>query len=287
MVATHLAVERADQRAVGAQEPDQRVLHRGHHGPGETTGEAGPQFLGQLGARCEPAAAGSARSTTEVPGGQGRSGERRTWWRSRRLTRLRTTALPTALLTTKPTRGGRLDVPSVWRCTTSVRAPARRPERTVRGEGRGIGQSMSGGEHRGGPALRPRGSCGPCGGGRRGSRGRHGCASAGGTRASCDDDGCSAGTYACSRDLLFRLGSAAWSGGDRIASFCRARRPEASGDGPCMDRPTVRGARRTGSNRGARARRHPPVENRPARSASACRPRHAEVPCEQPRSTCG
>jgi hypothetical protein len=47
--------------------------------------------------------------------------------------------------------------------------------------------------------LRQRGCCGPCGDGRTGSRDPHGCASAGGTRAPCDGDGCSAGTYACSR----------------------------------------------------------------------------------------
>jgi hypothetical protein len=40
---------------------------------------------------------------------------------------------------------------------------------------------------------------GPCGDGRRGSRGRRGCACAAGSRASWPGDGCSAGTYACSR----------------------------------------------------------------------------------------
>ena len=47
--------------------------------------------------------------------------------------------------------------------------------------------------------LRQRGCCGPCDDGRTGWRDPHGCASAGGTRAPCDGDGCSAGTYACSR----------------------------------------------------------------------------------------
>ncbi len=44
--------------------------------------------------------------------------------------------------------------------------------------------------------------CGPCGGGTPEWRGRRGCASAGGNRAPCAGDGCSAGTYACSRDAL-------------------------------------------------------------------------------------
>lgn len=47
-------------------------------------------------------------------------------------------------------------------------------------------------------SLRQRGCCGPCGDGRTGSRDRRGCASGDGSRAPCDDDGCSAGTYACS-----------------------------------------------------------------------------------------
>ncbi len=59
------------------------------------------------------AAAGFARTTTSVP-----LGRRLTRWciraRSRRLVRLRTTAEPTALETTKPTRGGRPARVSVW-----------------------------------------------------------------------------------------------------------------------------------------------------------------------------
>ena len=48
-------------------------------------------------------------------------------------------------------------------------------------------------------SVRRPGGCGPCGDATPGWRGRRGCASADGNRASCDDDGCSAGTYACSR----------------------------------------------------------------------------------------
>src|SRR4051812_43025912 len=48
------------------------------------------------------AEAGSARTTSEVPAGN-TANRSRTTWRNLRLTRWRTTELPTALLTTKPT----------------------------------------------------------------------------------------------------------------------------------------------------------------------------------------
>jgi hypothetical protein len=54
-------------------------------------------------------------------------------------------------------------------------------------------------------AVRRPGSCGPCGDGSTGWRDRHGSACAGGSRAPCDGDGCSAGTYACSRLFLRRF----------------------------------------------------------------------------------
>src|SRR5918999_1771123 len=47
-------------------------------------------------------------------------------------------------------------------------------------------------------AVRPRRGYGPCGAARTGSPGRPGCACAAGSRASCDDDGCSADMCACS-----------------------------------------------------------------------------------------
>ncbi len=52
--------------------------------------------------------------------------------------------------------------------------------------------------------------CGPCDGATPEWRDRRGCASADGNRASCGDDGCSAGTYACSR-----VGSPGVGGGSR------------------------------------------------------------------------
>jgi hypothetical protein len=62
-------------------------------------------------------------------------------------------------------------------------------------------------QHRSGRTIRPRCSCDPCGGATRESRGPHGCASAGGSRAPCGGDGCSAGTCACSRACLRCVGS--------------------------------------------------------------------------------
>jgi len=120
---------------------------------------------------------------------------------------LRTTALPTARLTTKPTRAGRAGQAGTARCTTRVRLPARRPDRTAvwkdapsvsRSAADSTTRTWCGPE----PAVRLPGSCGPCGGAKTGSRGRHGCACADGTRAPCDGGGCSAGTYACSRVSL-------------------------------------------------------------------------------------
>ena len=86
------------------------------------------------------AAPGSARTTTEVPGGSpgSRSLIR---WRRRRRTLLRSTALPTVLGTTKPARAGRSAPPvgagaasvafgaSTW--TTTTPRPALRPARIV------------------------------------------------------------------------------------------------------------------------------------------------------------
>ena len=66
--------------------------------------------------------------------------------------------------------------------------------------GQPVGRRQHGGGGR--PTLRRPGSCGPCGGARTRWRGRRGYACAGGTRAPCDGDGCSAGTYACSRRSL-------------------------------------------------------------------------------------
>ena len=81
-----------------------------------------------------PAAAGCARNTSKLPPGSAATRPRISS-RSRRFTRLRTTAEPTARLTTKPTFGlvSSGTAPAVSnRCPDRVAPPARRPERIVR-----------------------------------------------------------------------------------------------------------------------------------------------------------
>ncbi len=131
----------------------------------------------------------------------------RTRWRSRLFTRLRVTAGPTDRATTKPIR--RSCSPSTRaRWTTRRGPPARRPRRTaVANPAASVRRWPRGSTpNRLIRRLRRPGGCDPCAGARRGCCARHGCASAVGSRASCDDAGCSAGTYACSRGLR------SWSG---------------------------------------------------------------------------
>ena len=79
-------------------------------------------------ARVPAQPAGSARITsTQEPGSD--VSRSRARWRSLRFTRLRATAFPTALLTTNPTCASPSSIR--WRCTTSVRDPAREPDRTA------------------------------------------------------------------------------------------------------------------------------------------------------------
>ncbi len=76
------------------------------------------------------AAGGLARNTTRLP----RGSECRypaTRWRSRRRTRFRTTAGPTARLTMNPTRAGSSDSGRTTRWPTTHARPARRPRRTA------------------------------------------------------------------------------------------------------------------------------------------------------------
>ena len=81
------------------------------------------------------AAAGCARNTSKQPPGS-EATRPRISSRSRRFTRLRTTAEPTARLTTKPTFGlassGTRPVADSSRCPERVAPPARRPERITR-----------------------------------------------------------------------------------------------------------------------------------------------------------
>lgn len=128
-----------------------------------------------------------------APGSVGSSSAARC--RNRRFTRLRTTAFPTALDTTKPTRVE--PVPQrPW--TTRVGLPARTPCRTVARNSSLDLMRVAAGNTRREAVSRPA-WCGPCDDVRPGSNGSHGSAYADGSRGCGYADGCSAGRYACSQ----------------------------------------------------------------------------------------
>ena len=158
------------------------------------------------------AAAGSARTTSAARPGSPSSAARcsRVRCRSRLFTRLRVAALPTALLTVNPTCvRRRLRRPGPPRGgPRGSREPARRPWRTVRrkpsavvrrwtAESNGVCRELWPSDGQALAALAATAATG--------WRDRHGSACAGGSRAPCDGDGCSAGTYACSRLFLRRF----------------------------------------------------------------------------------
>ncbi len=119
VVAADLAVERTDHRPIGAQQADQQVGHdvrpwrprHAHTDPGRRPAPA----------NWPAPAAGSARTTRMVASGAagGPRAGRRPGDAGDVSTRLRTTALPTALLTTKPARA--------WSCADPSSAAVRSP----------------------------------------------------------------------------------------------------------------------------------------------------------------
>ena len=136
------------------------------------------------------AAAGRARTTTPVPAGS--AGRRSAMIdRSRRLIRLRVTAPPTARETAKPAM--LLALPVCARYTTTDWVPALPPRRMT--------TRKSSERRRRWPAAstRPTNRRDPCGGVPSRWRVLHGCACAGGSRASWHAYGCSAEKSACSR----------------------------------------------------------------------------------------
>ncbi len=159
------------------------------------------------------AAAGKARITRSVPAGRPAS-RGRTRGRSRRMTRCRTTELPTLVETTKPARAGAVDdrsaadepaCPGRSRCRTRCWVPARCPYRTTAAksrERRNFDPAGSTGTSLPTRRLRPTVRCDPCAGGRPEWHARRGCASATGNRASWRGGDCSAGRCACSRGYL-------------------------------------------------------------------------------------
>jgi len=199
MVAAHLSVQRTDGEPIGLEKPDQGVFEGGSHRAPHRLSAASRSSASED--EGDPALDGKARTTTFVPSGN-KATLSRMRCRNCRLTRLRSTAEPTDLLTTKPTDVG----PSAFgtTCVTRVGCTPLAPRRIVRRNSsllrmRSLRASMS---------LRQTAWRGPCGGGPRGSRGRRGCACGGGSRASWSDDDYWAGKYAYSRLFLtdFSLG---------------------------------------------------------------------------------
>ena len=124
VITTNLPIQWTDQQPICLEKPNQRVLHNT------------PAFVSALhrsassAADEAPADVGSARTTRRDPAGSPLRCSRTTC-RKRRFTRLRTTAGPTALLTTKPTvvvsdAPGTTWVTRVW---LTDRLPARIVER--------------------------------------------------------------------------------------------------------------------------------------------------------------
>ncbi len=132
-VAARRRAQRADRRPVEPDRPEHERLGRGSRpAPAQPDRRAAAKSAAST-SESAPALSGRARTTVVLPIGNSASCARTTW-RSRRVTRCRTTLLPTARETTNPTRGRARRPPSVrparW-CTTSVPRRARDPRRTV------------------------------------------------------------------------------------------------------------------------------------------------------------
>jgi hypothetical protein len=128
----HLPVDRADECPVQPQEANDPRLHRIDPHRTSSIRRNAPVTSVASSSYDEEADAGRARTTVRLPGGRDGSCAAITA-RSRRWTRFRRTALPTALLTTNPTRAGSaIGASACNRWTTTARRPARRPDRTAR-----------------------------------------------------------------------------------------------------------------------------------------------------------
>ena len=205
VVAADLAVERADREPPRPDEADEEVLHDELtllRVRGEVGTEGGVRRLGRGRERTD-----HERSTTRELSSAARCSRVRC--RSRLFTRLRVAALPTALLDREPhLRRRRRGVAVHPQVDHEGRRAGASPLTHRAAEAVSGGEAVDSGEQRRVPralAVRRPGSCGPCGDGPTGWRDRHGSACAGGSRAPCDGDGCSAGTYACSRLFLRRF----------------------------------------------------------------------------------
>ena len=129
VVATDVAVERADHQPVRLQKTDEKPLHALDRSARRPRALVQAPGRSELNAAGDVAERGSARTTTSVPAGVvgSRSATR---CRSRRRTRFRTTALPMPLDTTKPTKTRVSRTRSA--CRTKVGRLTRTPDRMVR-----------------------------------------------------------------------------------------------------------------------------------------------------------
>ncbi len=134
VVATDRPEQRADRPLVQLDQRKQWILHRAPLPSSRSRAASRSRASCSWDASPEP---GNARTTTRLPGGS-TDRRSRTRWRSCRFTRVRTTAPPTALLTTKPARAGKALSPGacgsgsplrMW--TTRSGRPALRPRRTA------------------------------------------------------------------------------------------------------------------------------------------------------------
>lgn len=122
VVLTHRPVERRNHGSIGLQQPDQRVLHAASRSRQVVKAEF------RSASRSPVVAAGSALTTTSTANGVVGS-LAAIKCRSRRLTRLRVTALPTAFDTINPALEGGSSV--LRTCTTRQLRPLRTPCRMV------------------------------------------------------------------------------------------------------------------------------------------------------------
>jgi len=125
VIAAHVPIKRADQQTIELEQTNEYVLHRAPPSRSDrrlasrdtTSCQADPRSAGTSAGSV--AALGRARTTRSIPTGVfGTCARAR--WRSRRLTRLRVTAFPSAPLTTNPMRGPERPVSTVSETTPTV-----------------------------------------------------------------------------------------------------------------------------------------------------------------------
>jgi len=263
MVPADLAVERADQQAVGAQQTDQQILHRtlavecSERRRGRCNRSRRVEIRGELGVRRSGCGWESPHHEHRRAGQRGNS--RPCEMPQAPLHPVAGDRVADRLADHKPRLGtGVLDrrdrVSGVDEQMQNHCARARptTPAGRAREQAR-RGQSVVAVKHRERSSpVRPRACCDPCDGARTGWRGRRGYASAVESHGSCAGGGCSAGTCACSRVRL------------RCVRWC-ARVWGSTG----VSAGTAHPRKHSGSPRGAGPRSEPRPDRRESRGHAA------------------